>query len=696
MNEHFNVIDAKRRAAELRSLIRSHNHAYHTMGCPTITDAEYDALFRELLELESRWVQVADPNSPTARIGSPVMSSFEKTKHAKKMLSLENTFSAQEVSDAFPANKQLVMEPKFDGLSLSLLYIDGCLHKAVTRGDGTIGDDVTPNARVIKSIPLRLLHPLTCEIRGEVYMPVPVFESINKELEAAGEDLFANPRNAAAGTLKNKDSRIVAKRNLAFVAYNVVSPADFLKHAWEKGAFCEGLPMPDLRHANVLKCLEELEFNTPLSCYTLQGAELSLTRNMISSDVQGIERVIQEMDLVRSDLVVQTDGLVFKIDSLSLQDDLGDGTRAPKWATAYKYPPECRATRLKGIDISLGRLGTLTPVAILEPVQLSGTTVQRASLCNQDEVDRLGIAIGDDVFVMKAAEVIPKIVGVAKKNTSSTWHMPTECPCCKTPVVRVEGQVAYRCPNKATCSAQAIERLKHALGKSALDWDGFGDEMILTAVDAGLTTLNSLLKADDKVVDSTFKKAFAKKFKKERERILGPDMPLWRKIHSLGIQGIGRSLSQDLCAKYSNLADMINDPEGVKKIVGEVFGNNFISFIVENVDDLEELELLGLSFYESADRSGPLQGKTFCITGGLVSGKREEVAARIEKAGGTFRSSVTKKTDYLVVGEGGGANKAEAAKKHGTKIIDECQLYAMIGIPMPTAAKNLLADRGEL
>ncbi|MGV0949121.1 MAG: NAD-dependent DNA ligase LigA [Azonexus sp.] len=690
---HYTVLDARSRAAELRKQIHAHNHAYYVLASPTVTDAEYDRMFADLRELEKRWPQIADPNSPTARVGSQVMSTFSKTKHAKKMLSLDNAYSAQEVADFFSAGEELIEEPKFDGCSLSLRYVKGHLVSAVTRGDGTTGDDVTQNAKTIKSIPLQLAYPVTCEVRGEVYMPIPAFETINAELAAAGEDLFANPRNAAAGTLKNKDSRIVAKRHLAFVAYNVVSPNEFVSEL----ELHFGKPNNMLRkHGAVIGGLEFLSFITPMSCYTMNGGKVDLTRTVLSNDVQGIERILLEMDALRQTLTVQTDGLVFKINSLTAQDELGDGTRAPKWATAYKYPPERRVTRLKAVEVSIGRLGTLTPVAILEPVQLSGTTVQRASLCNQDEVTRLGIAVGDDVFVEKSAEIIPKVMGVARKNTSFTWQMPVNCPCCKTPVVRIEGQVAYRCPNKLTCSDQAVERLKHTLGKSALDWDGFGDEMIVTAVGAGLTTLTGLLKIGDKVIDSTFKKAFAKKFKAERARILGPDMPLWRKIHSLGVQGIGRSLSQDLCAKWSSLADMAANPDEVKKIVGEVFGTNFLNYLVENVDDLEELEALGFQFSETADRTGPLTGKTFCITGGLVSGKREEVAARIEKAGGTFKSSVSKKVEYLLVGEGGGANKAEAAAKHGTKVITEEQLYEMMGVPMPKAAANPLSDRGEL
>lgn len=694
---HFTVLDARSRAAELRKQIHAHNHAYYVLASPTVTDAEYDRMFADLRELEKRWPQIADPNSPMARVGSQVMSTFTKTKHAKKMLSLDNAYSAQEVTDFFKGqNVQLVVEPKFDGLSLSIRYVKGHLVTAVTRGDGTTGDDVTQNAKTIKSIPLQLLHPITCEVRGEVYMPIPAFDTINAELAAAGEDLFANPRNAAAGTLKNKDSRIVAKRHLAFVAYNAVSPKEFVNDyladysretTHTVGYFGT--------HDQVLQCLEQLAFITPMSCYTVSGLKVDLTRFVQFDNTFGIDKIIHEMDEIRQTLTVQTDGLVFKVNSLKAQDDLGDGTRAPKWATAYKYPPERKPTVLKDIEISLGRLGTLTPVAILEPLQLSGTTVQRASLCNQDEVNRLGINIGDTVFVEKSAEIIPKVMGLAKKGPrKGNWQMPTECPCCHTKVVKIEGQVAYRCPNKATCSSQAVERLKHTLGKSALDWDGFGDEMILAAVDTGLTTLGGLLKIGDKLIDSTFPKAFAKKFKAERERI--KTVPLWRKIHSLGVQGIGRSLSQDLCAKWSSLADMAANPEEVKKLVGEVFGTNFLNFLVENVDDLEELEALGFQFSETADRSGPLSGKTFCITGGLVSGKREEVAARIEKAGGTFKSSVSKKVEYLLVGEGGGANKAEAAQKHGTKVITEEQLYEMMGVPMPRAASNPLSERGEV
>jgi DNA ligase (NAD+) len=694
--DHYTVIDAKSRAVELRKQIYAHNHAYYVLANPTITDAEYDQLFADLRELERRWPQIVDPNSPTARVGSPVLSTFTKTKHARKMLSLDNAYSAQEVTDFFKGlNVQLVVEPKFDGCSLSLIYVKGHLVKAVTRGDGTIGDDVTQNARVIKSIPLQLPFPLTCEVRGEVYMPIPAFNTINETLAKEGEDLFANPRNAAAGTLKNKDSRVVAKRHLAFVAYNAVNPGGFADNYNDVTKQPGVTQIVAYTHEFVLGVLELLAFITPLSCCTINGGKVDMTRRIQFDNTFGIDKIIHELDEIRQRLTVQTDGLVFKVNDLATQDELGDGTRSPKWATAYKYPPERKPTLLKDIEISLGRLGTLTPVAILEPVQLSGTTVQRASLCNQDEIVRLGINIGDTVFVEKSAEIIPKVMGLAKKGELiGSWRMPIKCPSCGGKVEKEPGKVAYRCTNTLKCSAQAVERMKHALGKSALDWDGMGDEMVLTIVDFGLTTLSMLFDLPDAKIDELFKKAFAKKFRAERERVKGA--PLWRKIHSLGIQGIGRSLSQDLCAKWSSLADMAASPDEVKKLVGEVFGTNFLDYLVENVDELEKLESFGFLFSESADRSGPLMGKTFCITGGLVSGKREEVAARIEKAGGTFKSSVSKKVDFLLVGDGGGANKADAAQKHGTKIITEEALYEMMGIPMPKAASNPLSDRGEV
>lgn len=700
---HHNVLDAKWRVGELRRLINDHAHAYYNLGEPTITDADYDALFNELKIHEAKWPQVADPNSPTCRVGSPVMSSFQKSKHDRKMLSLDNAYSVEEVAKFFnhaPLAVQLIVEPKIDGLSLAVHYKNGHLIRAVTRGDGTTGDDVTANARVIRAIPLELSAPIDVEVRGEVYMPCSVFEALNAKLTAEGEDLFANPRNAAAGTLKQKDSRIVAQRRLGFMAYNVGSPQTLLEAMGK-------VTNSTIRstHSEVLRTLLSLGFITPERCATRAGW-VNFTRGVSSDDTKSIEFVVNDLGIQRETLDFQTDGLVFKVNNLAIQAELGEGTRSPKWATAYKYPPERKSTKLLGIEVSIGRLGTLTPVAILEPVQLSGTTVERASLCNQDEVERLGIGVGDEVLVEKSAEIIPKVMGVAKKVSTHTWHMPIKCPSCGGKVEREEGKVAYRCISSDTCHAQAVERLKHALGKSALDWDGFGEAMVKTAVGFGIRHLSQLFELSDSKLTELFKRAFVKKFMKERERV--KTVPLWRKIHSLGVPGLGKTLSQDLCVAFHSILEMsaccfkhVNElgqeTEGptVLKIAGEVVGNNFADFLAENVDEIEKLDSLGFVFAEAGGIAGPLIGKTFCITGGLVSGKRDEVEARIQAAGGATKSSVTKKVTHLVQGEGGG-DKVNVAKRLGTTIVTEEQLYDMMGQPMPKVMSNLLEERGEV
>jgi DNA ligase (NAD+) len=688
---HFTVLDAKRRVDELRKLINTHSHAYYNLGRSTVTDAEYDAIFNELKIHEAKWPQVADPNSPTCRIGSPVMSSFQKVKHERKMLSLDNAYSADEVSKFFQSGLGLIVEPKIDGLSLSVHYKNGHLIRAVTRGDGQTGDDVTANARVIRSIPLELSLPLDVEIRGEVYMPSSAFEKINSELSNEGEEVFANPRNAAAGTLKQKDSRVVAKRSLAFIAYNVGSPQKFIEDFF-KASGASGTVY--YTHGNTLSFLGSLGFITPLRCPQRHGS-VTFTRTVLSEDAPTIELIIKELGQERESLDLQTDGLVFKVDNLTVQSELGEGTRSPKWATAYKFPPERKPTLLKRIEVSIGRLGTLTPVAILEPVQLSGTTVERASLCNQDEVQRLGIDVGDIVYVEKSAEIIPKIMGLVKKGkNTSFWLMPKACPSCGSPVVKDTEKVAYRCPNKLRCDAQAIERLKHALGKSALDWDGFGEEMVKTAVEFGIRHLSQLFEFSDSKLKELFKPAFVKKFMKERERV--KTVPLWRKIHSLGVPGLGKTLSQDLCVQLHNINDMYVAPGTVCGLIGEVVGNSFRDYINENVDEIEKLDALGFTFAEAGGITGPLIGKTFCITGGLVSGKRDEVEARIVAAGGATKSSVSRKVSFLIVGESPGADKLSKAEKYGTAILTEIGLYEMMGIPTPSATSNPLRERGEV
>jgi len=676
------VQEARQRLDVLRKEIHRHNHAYHTLGKPTITDADYDTLFRELKDLEVAWPEFSDPNSPTTRVGSQVMSDFSKVKHGRKMLSLDNAYSVLDVTSFFGHSDSGIVEPKIDGLSLTLRYQEGRLVQAITRGDGTTGDDVTDNARCISSIPLVLPYPISMEIRGEACMTFSVFTELNRQLVADGDDQFANPRNAAAGSMKSKDSREVAKRRLTFIAYNVADPTSFMAD------ICKILKMElDRTHDNVLKSLGRVGF---LTVYNYPMSQTNCLRSFFCTALKNDDEVIKAIvwgEEMRQFAPFPTDGLVFKVNDLAIQSELGDGTRAPKWAVAFKFPPERKATILKSIEVSIGRHGTLTPVAILEPVQLSGTTVQRASLCNQDEIIRLDVNVGDTVYVEKSAEIIPKVMGLHQKGELiGSWRMPVACPCCHAEVKKDPGMVACYCPNRA-CRAQVIERMKHALGKSALDWDGMGEETVVALVEASLldsvpqiTHLSHLLAVPGNILADVLKPAALKKFLTERERV--KTAALWRKVHALGIEGIGRSLSQDLCAKWKSVVEMLDHEEEVKTLLGDVAFASFKSFLCDNAGEIEDLERYGYLFEEAADKIGKLSGKVFCITGTMMSGTREYVSQLVEAHGGMTKNSVSKKVDYLVSGPGGGANKAAAATKHGTQIITEEQLYTMMGEKM--------------
>ena len=649
----------------LRAELREHAHRYYN-ATPTITDAEYDQKFRRLKELETKYPDFDDPNSPTKRVGSASVSSFAKVKHLEKMLSLDNTYNAGETFNFFPTAGVLggiVCEPKIDGMSLTLHYKGGALVKAVTRGDGSVGDDVTANARTVKDIPLVLSQKWTGEIRGEIFMRFSVFNKLNAAATANGEDTFANPRNAANGSMKSKDSSEVAKRSLSFLGYYAAGDNP-------------GLANPGT-HEETLVLLRRLGVPVP-DYVTIKLAATS------------IESYIQAFDAKRKTLDFPVDGAVFKINDLALRSQLGDGTRAPKWACAFKFPPERVVTRLLSIELSVGRLGTITPVANLKPIAISGATVSRASLCNFEEIARLDVNVGDDVYVERSAEVIPKVLGVANKLDNGVFPTPTACPSCGTAIARVENAdgsegVSYRCPNKS-CKAQVFQRLKHAVSKGALDIDGCGDALITTLMEAGVSKLSDLFSVDP----SSLKTAARKKFLSEREK--AKNKPLWRKIYALGAESVGQSYSKDLEARYASIVEIAEAPEAdLEKIMGKVATATFRKFLLDEAEEIEKLDALGLKF-ESNKAVGPLTGKTFVITGQLTTGSRGQVSEKIEKCGGTCKGSVSRKVDFLVVGEGGGDNKAEAAAKNGTKCITEEQLYAMMGTPMEVADDQLLDD----
>ena len=667
--------------AELRDQINRHNHLYHVLNQPEITDEEYDALFARLKALETRHPELVHPNSPTQRVGAPSAEGFVKVKHERRMLSLDNAFTAEEVLAGCQNETTLLQEPKIDGLSLKLIYKDGQLRQAVTRGDGMTGDDVTANARTIKTIPLVLADDVDIEVTGEVYLSAEAFEALNQQAVADGDEPFANARNAAAGTLKLKDPAVVAARNLSFVAHGTPNEVEGLETQMALCAYFQELGFQTV-------------FNIPMRQPTDPVAKLIYVKNP-----EHLRREIQAADERRQYLVVATDGLVYKINSLARQRELGEGTRSPNWAVAFKFPPERKPTKLLNVTLQVGRTGRITPVAELEPLLLSGTVVRRASLCNQDEIVRLGIDIGDMVLVEKSAEIIPKVMGLAKKSKASMPHyqFPTGCPCCHQPIKRPEGLVDFYCYN-ADCTDQVVERLRYATGKGALDIDGCGDVMVRLFVEKGFRKLSDLFAARE--YDLLFIKQAARlKFLSGREK--AKQAAFWRKLNALGIEGWGKSTCQDVAANWSSLMAILDaiqiDEERARfvRLVGQVRYDNFVSFLPVHADEIERLHQLGFKFELTEDAVGPLTGKVFVITGTLESGTRDQVMRRIEAAGGTVKSSVSAKVGYLIMGSDAGATKSNAARKLGVQVINEEDLYRMMGQPMPVPTGDLNEEEEE-
>jgi len=661
------LMEANTRILELRRLLNQHNYRYYVLGVADIPDHEYDALFAELLALERKYPELDDPNSPTKRVGGLSISSFAKVRHERKMLSLDNTYNAQEVLKRFEAGEDVFVEPKIDGLSLKCVYKHGKFVQAITRGDGEQGDDVTENARTIMTLPLVVPEEINLEVTGEAYLTYTVFNRLNAELEANDEEPFANTRNAAAGTLKLKDATEVAKRGLSFVVHGCLG-------------FQSTFQLPTTGEKGQVTCLYKL------------------------GDEADLERLIQDADTNRKILNLATDGLVFKIDSLDKQRELGEGTRSPKWAVAYKYPPERKVTQLLGVTVQVGKTGRITPVAELKPVPLSGS-VRRANLCNQDEVERLGINIGDLVYVEKSAEIIPKVVGVVHDLRSMKhWQMPENCPCCQSKLVRPEGAVDYYCLNE-DCNDQVFARLKHATGKSALDIAGCGEAMVRELMQHGVRKLSDLFTIKDV---SFFKPAARKKFLEGREQC--KKQPYWRKLHALGIEGIGKERCQDM-TRWPTLVDLLETQRvadllaqslaeakikpsptqeaqlnrSPRSVLGDVAYTTLFDFLIKHSDEIDKLDKLGLHFEADQATTGKLTGKAFVITGTLLSGSRDAVIRQIEVAGGVVKSSVSKKCQFLVQGADAGRTKTQAAEKLGVKVITEEQLYEMLGVPMPIA-----------
>ena len=667
------------RALELRRLIDEANYRYYVLDAPTIPDAEYDRLLRELQDLEAAHPELATADSPTRRVGAAPVKDFAEVTHGVPMLSLNNAFSEAEVA-AFDRRArealgregeeiEYAVEPKFDGLAIALHYRDGVFVQGATRGDGYTGEDVTANLRTVKAIPMRLEDPdppAWLEVRGEVLMLRRDFERLNEEARAKGEKTFANPRNAAAGSLRQLDSRITARRRLSFFAYGV--------------GRVEAVLLPDT-HAGIMDWLAARRLPVSAERATARG-------------VAGLMDYFNKLGAKREHLPYDIDGAVYKVNRLADQDTLGYVARAPRFALAHKYPAQEELTTLEAIDVQVGRTGTLTPVARLAPVFVGGVTVTNATLHNEDEVRRKDVRVGDTVIVRRAGDVIPEVVGVVlerrpMKDLVTPLHEPFRmrdtCPECGAPVVRLEGEAAARCTNGLACPAQRKQAILHFASRRAMDIEGLGDKLVDQLVDKGLVAtpadlyrlsreqLADLERMADKSADNLVAAIAA-----------GRGRPLARFIQALGIRHVGEQTAKDLARHFGRLADILAaDEAGLMAVsdVGPVVAASIRAFLAEphNQAVIRALENAGAWVDgEPAPRDIlPLAGKTFVLTGALPDLSREQAKERIEALGGKVAGSVSKKTDYVVAGAEPGS-KLKKAEELNVKVLDQDRLLELL------------------
>ena len=670
---------AAKRHTELAAEVRRHDEAYYVHARPTISDQDYDRLYRELVDLETQFPELATAESPTQRVGGAPLSEFKPVQHLTPMLSLDNTYSQAEVREFVNRVQRIIpgemlewiVEPKVDGVAMNLRYERGEFILGATRGDGTTGDDITVNLRTVRNLPIRLKGeaPDLMEVRGEVYMTRTGFEQLNKQRVARGEEPFANARNSAAGSLKQLDSRLVAKRPLALKVYGLGK--------------VEGAKHQLTSHSEVLAWLHKAGFPTPEKTWHCRSVEELLS-------------AIDELDKIRRDFAYETDGAVIKLNSLAQRERAGFTAKAPRWAMAYKYAAEQAETKLKAITIQVGRTGTLTPVAELEPVFLAGSTIARATLHNEDELRRKDIRIGDTVTIEKAGEVIPAVVGVVltkRTGAEKIFQFPKRCPECNGEIQRMPGAggdlaAAWRCINP-DCPAQVQGRLIHWCARGAMDIEGGGDvltgqlvkhNLVKDVADLYSLNLDQLLTIERMGRKSAQNFLDGLQASKSRE--------LWRLIHGLGILHVGVGGAKALARAYPDLDAIAN--ASIEQLtetndIGEVIARSIHEWFrnPRNQQLIERLRAAGLNFTSAtfaaspATSNSPIAGKTFVLTGTLPTLKREEAAARIEAAGGKVSGSVSKKTDYVVAGEEAGS-KLTKAQELGIAILDEPGLLKLL------------------
>lgn len=662
--------EIEQRIAELNKLLHDYAYAYYVQDKPLVEDSVYDQLLHELIALEEANPQFIYPDSPTQRVGGAVLAGFKKVTHETAMLSLSNAFNEEDLRDfdrkieqAIGENYSYVCELKIDGLAISLRYENGVFVQGATRGDGSIGEDITMNLKTIRAIPLRLKEPVTMEVRGEAYMPKKSFEQLNARRAENGEELFANPRNAAAGSLRQLDPKIAASRNLSTFIYSI-------------GGDGEAYGIDG--HGEMLSYLEELGFP-------------SNRERMHCETIDEVLAFIEKWTSERPNLPYEIDGIVIKVNRYAHQDELGFTAKSPRWAIAYKFPAEEVVTTLLNIELTVGRTGVITPTAILTPVLVAGSTVSRASLHNEDLIREKDIRLNDTVIVRKAGDIIPQIVGVIleqRPDDSVPYHMPTHCPACNEEVVRIESDVALRCVNPL-CPAQIAEGVKHFVSRNAMNIDGLGEKVVEQLLREGYIqdvaglyelTIDMLINLDRMGQKSATNLVEALANSKENS--------LERLLFGLGIRHVGEKAAKILAEHYENMdAFMLATEEQLKEIheIGDKMAESVVEYFANEQSQvlIQRLKDFGLNMTYKGKKvtieagTNPFAGKTIVLTGKLQQLTRSEAKVKIEQLGGTVAGSVTKKTDLVIVGEDAGS-KLEKAQSLGIEIWDEIRLIEQL------------------
>ena len=682
----------KERIEALRKELHQHNYNYYVLNEPTISDYDFDMKMRELQDLEALHPELFDPNSPTQRVGSDLNQAFKQVPHKYPMLSLANTYSPEEVADFYQRVKnglegedfEIVAEMKYDGLSISLTYIDGNLTQAVTRGDGVQGDDVTANVRTIRSIPLKLKegsgYPHEFEIRGEILMPWTSFEALNREREAREETLFANPRNAASGTLKSQKSELVAARKLDAYLYYLLLPENNTSQSGQMDLFAE----PESNSLAIDGHYEGLMLARKWGFKISEGMKKC-------HSLEEIIDFINYWDTERKNLPVATDGIVLKVNSLRQQRHLGFTAKSPRWAIAYKFKAERACTRLNKVTYQVGRTGAITPVANMDPVQLAGTTVRRASLHNADVMKELDLHIGDMVYVEKGGEIIPKVVGVdtsQRKADSKPVEFIERCPECGTRLVRYEDEAAYYCPNDTGCPPQIKGKIEHFISRKAMNIDSLGPETVDDFYQRGLIHNIADLYTLSVAQISNNNKNRAVSANKAIEAIHASlSVPFERVVYAIGIRFVGETTAKLLARKFTSMEklshatiDELMQVDGV----GEVIAQSVVDYFANPTNQLiiERLHNYGLTMKISDEQlnnqTDLLAGKTIVISGVFQYHSRDEYKAMIEQNGGKNSGSISSKTSFILAGENMGPSKLEKANQLGIRIINEEEFLEII------------------